>query len=187
MQQANLLSLGQLNALSRADAVELFLTLDAPTEWHGEFDGYTADYLAESFTVHSESSGGLGRWLGKGFVRTPDRDGGHGYNIWSVNGQHQRRQRFAWEHADSMLDGRACVRMRYAAFDNVYGRLDLIDEIRRYGHDIYLAIATTAEPSMLAPEPGGPDGRALPTTFVLRGPRRECGGPDDPAGELLVD
>ena len=40
------------------------------------------------------------------------------------------------------------------------------------------------EPSPLAPQPGGPNGRSLESTFLLVGPTREWVGPDDPSGEV---
>jgi hypothetical protein len=186
MQESRTLTLGELNALPRERAVSLFLELDAPLAWGGEFEGYTPGYLVADFETHATESGVLGRWLGKGFIMEPGaRDHGHGYNIWGAGGREERRQRFQWERATSILDGRGCVRIRYAAFDNVYGGLDLIDEIRWYRDDIYLSTATTREPSILAPDLGGPRGRTLPTTFVLRGPVRHCAGPDDATDELL--
>ncbi|WP_437773385.1 hypothetical protein [Arthrobacter sp. KNU40] len=184
----NAASVEQLNALSRDEAEELFRTLPAPDpeEFGGEYAGYTAGYLTAQYKdFTAQSQGELGKWLGKAFVREQYRGwDGHGYNIWEIDGVERRTQRFAWKFGTSMLDGGPCVVMHYAVFDNIHGELDLIDEVRSVGNGIFLATASSRYPSPLAPERGGPNGRALPTTFVLCGPERPCAGPDDLQGEL---
>jgi hypothetical protein len=77
--------------------------------------------------------------------------------------------------------------MHYAAFSNMYAELDLIDEIRRADTGLYLGLAITADPSPLAPDPGGPNGRSYPSTFLLAGPNAPWAGPDDPGGEHRSD
>jgi hypothetical protein len=176
----------ELGALGREEGVELFLRLPPPVpeEFLGEFDGFTPAYLARQFAA-SATDDGLGRWLGKAFAAQPfGRWSGQGYNIWETDGGVTRHVRFGWRFGTSLLDGGPCVVMEYAAFDNGYGKLDLTDEIRRLDDGLYVAVATTREPSVLCPDAGGPAGRALPTTFVLRGPVRPWVGPDDPRGEV---
>ena len=174
----------KLNALSREELIELFLTLPSPTleEFDGEFEGYGARYL-EDLEEHYRSVG-LGKWIGKGY--RAERYGGfegHGYNLWGRDGRVIRGIKFGWGLGTSMLDGGPCIVMHYAAFSNMYADLDLIDEIRRAEPGLYLGLAITAEPSPLAPDPGGPNGRSFPSTFLLAGPDAPWSGPDEPDAE----
>lgn len=176
----------ELNALSREEAVELFLTLPAPTveELQGELRGHTPDYLAKRFSDLAQEDG-LGSWLGKGFVWEPyARWAGQGYNVWSTHAGEQRRIRFGLAVANSLLDGGPCIAIEYRAFDNLYADIDLADEVRRLDDGLYLGIATSDGPSAVCPWPGGPDGRSLPTTFLLQGPAAPAAGADDPSAEL---
>ena len=61
----------------------------------------------------------------------------------------------------------------------MYAELGLIDEIRRAEPGLYLGLAITAEPSPLAPDPGGPSGRSYPSTFLLAAPDATWAGPDE--------
>jgi hypothetical protein len=177
----------ELNALSRDELVERFLGLEPPTaeEFVGELDGFAAAYLPLSDVDAFYRSHGLGTWLGKGYRIERHGDWlGHGYNLWDTDGGVIRTMRFGWGLGTSMLDGRGCVLMHYSAFENAFGKLDLVDEIRRAANGVFLGLATTAEPSPLAPLSGGPNGRALESTFLLVGPVREWVGPDDPSSEV---
>jgi len=178
-------SVEELNALSREQLVDVFLTLTAPAppELVGELDGFTPDYLAAEFAKTAEDDG-FGAWLGKGFAPEPyETWSGHGYNVWETDTRTTRRVRFGWGTSTSILDGRPCSIIEYRAFDNAYADLDLTDEIRKLADGLYLGIATTAGASRICPWGGGPDGRSLPTTFLLRAARGDVAGPDDPAGE----
>jgi hypothetical protein len=173
-----------LNALSREELIELFRGLPSPTvqEFDGEFDGYGAVYLEDLEDHYLQM--GLGKWLGKGYRAEPYGDWeGHGYNLWGTRDGVARRIKFGWGLGTSMLDGGPCIVMHYSAFSNMYADLDLIDEIRRVDDGLYLGLAITAEPSPLAPDPGGPNGRSFPSTFLLEGPTAPWVGPDDPDGE----
>ncbi|MGI9659835.1 MAG: hypothetical protein ACR2OD_13070 [Gaiellaceae bacterium] len=178
-------SIEELNALSREELVDAFLTLSAPApgELVGELDGFTPDYLAAEFAKTAEDDG-FGVWLGKGFVPEPhDAWSGHGYNVWDSGAETARRVRFGWGVSNSILDGRPCAIIEYRAFNNAYADLDLTDEIRKLADGLYLGIATTDGASRVCPWGGGQGGRSLPTTFLLRAARSEVAGPDDPAGE----
>ena len=107
---------------------------------------------------------------------------GHGYNVWKTARGTTRRVRFGWGESSSILDGRPCSVIEYRAFDNAYADLDLADEVRKLTDGLYLGIATTAGASRVCPWPGGPDGRSLPTTFLLRASSADAAGPDDLAG-----
>ena len=175
----------ELNARTRDDLLELFLDLEAPAadDFAGEFEGHGAAYLPDLDAFYRGQ--GLGKWLGKGY-RT-ERHGdwpGHGYNLWSTDSGVIRTMRFGWGPGTSMLDGCGCILMHYSAFDNAFGKLDLVDEIRRAADGVYLGLATTREASPLCPKPGGPNGRSLESTFLLVGPTREWVGPDDSSGEV---
>ncbi len=177
---------GELNALSRDELVERFLDLESPAaeEFVGELDGHAAAYLSEGDVDAFYRSHGLGVWLGKGYRIERHGDWlGHGYNLWDTGAGVIRKMRFGWGPGTSMLDGRGCILMHYSAFDNAFGKLDLVDEIRRAADGVFLGLATTVEPSPLAPRPGGPNGRSLESTFLLVGPVREWVGPDDPSSE----
>jgi hypothetical protein len=179
------LTLDELNGLPLDAQIDVFLGLPAPApaEFHGEFEGHTPAYQLERASDHYLEEG-LGRWSGKGCVSERYRDwSGHGYNIWDTGVGRTRRTRFGWKMGRSALDGRECLLMHYRAFANVYADIDLVDEIRRVDDGLYLGIVTTKEPSSLCPHPGGPDGRAFPSTFVLRGPVGPWVGPDDPSTE----
>jgi len=175
----------ELNGLSREQLLDRFLELEPPTaaEFDGEFDGHGAPFLPNLDDYYR--SVGLGAWLGKGYRLEPHRDWqGHGYNLWRTDDGVIRCFRFGWGLGTSMLDGRGCLVMHYSAFANHFGSLDLIDEIRRVEPGVYLGLASTREPSPLSPERGGPQGRALPSSFLLVGPCREWVGPDRPDAEL---
>jgi hypothetical protein len=175
----------ELNALLRDELVERFLGLEPPTaeEFVGELDGVAAAYLPEVDAFYR--SHGLGTWLGKGYRIERHGDWlGHGYNLWATDTGVIRTMRFGWRLSTSMLDGRGCMLMHYSAFENAFGKLDLVDEIRRAADGVYLGLATTLEPSPLCPQPGGPNGRSLESTFLLVGPVREWVGPDDPSSEV---
>jgi hypothetical protein len=177
----------ELNALSRDELVERFLGLEPPTaeEFVGELDGHAAAYLPLPEVDAFYRSHGLGTWLGKGYRIERHGDWlGHGYNLWDTDTGVIRTMRFGWGLGTSMLDGRGCLLMHYGAFDNAFGELDLVDEIRRAAEGVFLGLATTREPSPLAPRPGGPNGRSLESTFLLVGPVRDWVGPDDPSSEV---
>ena len=179
-------SVEELNALSREELVELFLTLEAPElpELVGEFEGHTPEYLRERFAQTSDEDG-YGDWLGKSFLlEAHDEWEGHGFNVWQTDSGTSRRIRFGWRRSTSILDERPVVAIEYRAFENGYASLDLADELRRLGDNLLLGIASTKTASPVCPWPGGPGGRSLPTTFLLRGPRGPAQSPDDPAGEL---
>ena len=175
----------ELNALPRERLVEAFLALSAPepAEFVGEFDGFTPDYLAAEFAKTAVNDG-FGVWRGKGFVpESHETWAGHGYNVWVASDSTSRRVRFGWGMSSSILDGRACAVIEYRAFENAYAELDLADEVRKLAEGLYLGIATTAGASRVCPWPGGPDGRSLPTTFLLRRSSADAAGPDRPDAE----
>ena len=181
----------ELSARPRAELVELFLGLpplaaaEVAGVLSGELQGRSPDYLVRLF-ASSAAADGFGEWLGKGFVAGGLPGGkwlGHGYNVWRTPAGVTRRVRFAWGTGLSLLDGRPVARIEYAPFANAYAELDLRDEVRRLGDGLYLGIATSASASAICPDPGGPLGRSLPTTFLLYGSLDSAAGPDDPAGE----
>lgn len=179
-------SIEELNALSRDELVEGFLGLDAPSldALVGELDGFAPDYMLPEF-AKTGALADFGAWQGKGFVLAAYGGwAGHGYNVWQTENGTTRHVRFGWGETTSILDGRPSAFIEYAAFDNAFADLDLKDEVRTLADGLYLGIATTDGPSGVCPWPGGPDGRSLPTTFLLRGPTAQALRPDDAAGEL---
>jgi hypothetical protein len=173
-----------LNARSRDELFEIFENADAPEieSFDGELSGYGAAYLPnlEAFYIDA----GLGRWLGKGYkLQSHGVWEGHGYNMWGRGDDVIRRMRFGFRRHSSVVDGRPCILMRYAAFENDFGVLDLTDEIRKVDEHVYLGLATTREPSPLCPEAGGLNGRSVASTFLLVGPSQPWLGPDDPSTE----
>lgn len=182
----------ELSARSQQELLELFLTLpplaaaDVAGVLAGELHGRSPDYLVRHFAA-SAAADGYGDWLGKGFVPGPPPGGewlGHGYNMWRTAAGETRRIRFAWGAGSSLLDGRPVARIEYAPFANSYAELDLRDEVRVLGEGLLLGVATTAQPSAICPDPGGPGGRSRPTTFLLYGLFGPALGPDAPGGEL---
>lgn len=158
---------------SKAQLLELFAGLPAPRQEDlvGEYAGY--DHLghsAESFRAAlARVEGGGGRWwLGKAF----DPDLGEGYNrMLTPEGEVERRDRFSVRDGVSVWDGRPALVLRYAAFDNEPGSLDLVDDVREIRTGLYLAVATAATPD---------GGRSEPEFFVLSGPANPWVGVDDP-------
>ncbi|MEU0569217.1 hypothetical protein ABZ297_28095 [Nonomuraea sp. NPDC005983] len=180
----------QLLALPHPELLALWKTLPAPdlSELDGEYAGYipilhlSPDEVRATIAQLYEETSSRGSWVGKAF-KGSDGTTSEGYNVFrrlgsdGVSQTYLRRGRFATDIAESYVDGRPSLMMRYGAFDNQVGQNDLIDEVRRYSTGLYVATATTLT------ETG--TGRTRPNgCFLLAGPINRWIGVDDPQAEL---
>ncbi|MFC8796756.1 hypothetical protein ACFT2C_03405 [Promicromonospora sp. NPDC057138] len=178
----------QALTLPQAELFALWRTLPAPdlTELDGEYLGYTPILNATDEEIHGlaellyREGSPRGVWLGKAYQAGAGA-AGEGYNLFRVSADgagvhgYVRRARFATSIDESLIDGRSSLMMRYAAFDNSSARTDLVDEVRRYSHGLYLGTATTLLPDGTRTQPDG--------CFLLAGPFGPWTGVDDPALE----
>lgn len=101
-----------------------------------------------------------GRWLCKAF-RPVSSDRGRGYNSFAQLGHHVQRYPMETLIAPSRYDGRPAYTLVYASFRSMCGAINMVDEVRQVGPDLYLGIGTW----------GFSDAqRRIPLPFVLRGP-----------------
>jgi hypothetical protein len=178
----------QALTLPQAELFALWQTLPAPdlTELDGEYAGYTPVLHATDEEIHGltellyREGSPRGVWLGKAY-QAGDGSAGEGYNVFRTSPDgtrphgYVRRARFATSVGESLIDGRPSLMMRYAAFDNNSARTDLVDEVRRYSHGLYLGTATTMRPDGTRTQPDG--------CFLLTGPFNPWTGVDDPTLE----
>lgn len=132
-----------LTAMSHAELVDLFLTLEAPTmqEMTGEFDGTPLKQpdLLRTLVAAAKVRNPVYLWKTKGF-RLIDDDAGRGYNIhrWALTGRPVYRDPMTTQIATSHIDGRPAFQLDYRTFDSVNGLLNLVDDVRRVAPGLYL-------------------------------------------------
>ena len=173
--------LERILAMGRDEIIALWKTLPPPefTEMDGHYMGLVPNadnkevYKSTAFTMYNHDSP-LGYWLGKAYKPTSATKG-EGYNRWrKPGGKIVRNLRFGTEMGKSLIDGEPAFMMYYSAFDNVSGRRDLIDEIRKLDDHVYLGLGAAKAPD---------GGRTAPGHFVLVGPTDEWVGVDDDSSE----
>ncbi|MHA2326231.1 MAG: hypothetical protein ACXACB_12565 [Promethearchaeota archaeon] len=158
----------KLKKMSRHELIELYKTLPAPEfkEMDGEYDGHTLDTGSEIGNQRSEwamNKTPMGVWKGKAYTpETPNL--GEGYNRYVIDGKERHHLRFGTDMNISLFDGKPTLRMRYAAFKNISGSFDLIDEVRKLDEGIYLCTGAGLDAK---------GNRGQPTPFCLTGPIRE--------------
>lgn len=107
-----------------------------------------------------------GHWLCKAF-RPISGDRGRGYNAFAQLGRKVRRYPMETLIAPSRYDGRPAYTLVYASFRSMCGAINMVDEVRQVGPDLYLGIGTW----------GFSDAqRRMPLPFVLRGPASPYAG-----------
>lgn len=160
------LSESDLLAMSLKELMALFARSSAPTvqQMNGEF---AARLLAQpsklaqiigDVTVNNPLM--PGRWLCKAF-RPMSGERGRGYNSFAHLGRTVRRYPMETLIAPSRYDGRPAYTLVYASFRSMCGAVNMVDEVRQVGPNLYLGIGTW----------GFTDAqRRIPLPFVLRGP-----------------
>lgn len=151
-----------LRLLPRAEALDLFAGLPAPTPPAGEYAGHIPAYSEPAWRAFLAEAG-IGHWLGKGYAD------GHGYNVYRTATGLVRRLRFAWSFGTSSLDGRPALLMQYSAFPNWAGAQDLTDELREAAPGLLLGLYHTRE-AVPGFTPRAGQGRSEPEIFILEGP-----------------
>jgi hypothetical protein len=160
------LSESDLLAMSLKELMALFARSTAPTvqQMNGEF---AARLLAQpsklaqiigDVTVNNPLM--PGRWLCKAF-RPISGERGRGYNSFAHLGRTVQRYPMETLIAPSRYDGRPAYTLVYASFRSMCGAVNMVDEVRQVGPNLYLGIGTW----------GFSDAqRQIPLPFVLRGP-----------------
>jgi hypothetical protein len=160
------LSESDLLAMSLKELMALFARSTAPTvqQMNGEFAARLLTQpskLAQvigDFTVNNPLM--PGRWLCKAF-RPISGEQGRGYNAFAHLGRTVQRYPMETLIAPSRYDGRPAYTLVYASFRSMCGAVNMVDEVRQVGPDLYLGIGTW----------GFTDAqRRIPLPFVLRGP-----------------
>jgi hypothetical protein len=170
-------SVQRLQAMSHAELVELYRTLDAPEfeEMDGEFrarllaqTGRVMPYVWK-YTILVTPINGL--WLGKAFQPLADKDG-HGYNYFRRRGKVLRKYPMRTTILPSKIDGRDAFRLTYSKYRSLLGRIGAADEVRKLDDNLYLGMGV------------GTLGQSLkrdPVPFSLSGPPDPFVGTDSPA------
>jgi hypothetical protein len=154
-----------VEALSPAEAVDLFKTLPAPTmeEMNGEFSGEMLSFPTLCtrifWNVASKNPIYPGVWQGKSFRQTgPDE--GRGYNtVKRWIGGRVDMWPMVTRIGPSYFDGKPSFQLVYRAYDHYAGEIHMLDEVRRLPDGRYLGIGragTTTEE------------RRLPMPFLLK-------------------
>lgn len=160
------LSESDLLAMSVKELMALFARSTAPTvqQMNGEFAARLLTQpskLAQvigNVTVNNPLM--PGRWLCKAF-RPISGERGRGYNSFAHLGRTVQRYPMETLIAPSRYDGRPAYTLVYASFRSMCGAVNMVDEVRQVGPDLYLGIGTW----------GFTDAqRRIPLPFVLRGP-----------------
>jgi len=160
------LSESDLLAMSLKELMALFARSSAPTvqQMNGEF---AARLLAQPSKL-AQIIGDLtvnnplmpGRWRCKAF-RPISGERGRGYNSFAHLGRTVQRYPMETLIAPSRYDGRPAYTLVYASFRSMCGAVNMVDEVRQVGPNLYLGIGTW----------GFTDAqRRIPLPFVLRGP-----------------
>lgn len=165
-----------LKALKQRELMKLYLTLPWPSmdEMTGEFRGDLLDQggfraikaLFAHFAVRSPLING--EWQGKGFTTTSE-NAGHGYNHYVKFGTDKYVLPMKTRIAPSIFDGNGSFELDYTAYVSKAGMINMIDEVRRVNHDLYLGLGLWGYTKKQREEP---------YFFSLSGPRRPYVGID---------
>lgn len=101
-----------------------------------------------------------GTWLCKGFTPISNSEG-RGYNGFHFRGRDIRRFPMQTLIAPSRFDGKPAYQLIYAAYDSLFGRIHMVDEVRRAADGHYLGIGTCGFSQRQ---------RLVPLPFTLVGP-----------------
>lgn len=165
-------TLEDLRSAERETLEKIFATLRAPRpeEMDGDFVSALPAYSEETWRA---SMAAMGRdfWLGKSYKPEAWKTfGGHGHNRYEQkDGTVMRSSRFAWNIEPSTIDGNQSLVMYYAPFGQWGLEVDLIDEVRVAGHDLFLGLYHTKEPVPGFTPRAGED-RSEVEYFILQGP-----------------
>lgn len=139
------LTFAELRAASTFELLSIFRDLDAPTidEMEGDFDAELLSQPNLAADVNGFFAVGLPfmPWLSKGFRPVSD-DAGRGYNSFRLFGRIVQRYPMQTRFAPSRYDGRPSYTLIYRAFPSICGAINMVDEVRRVGDGLYLAIGT---------------------------------------------
>lgn len=165
----------RLEDLSCRQLLDLYPRLEAPSldEMQGEYQARVlrqASLLISLLGRLSLNNPLSGRWQAKGF-KPLNAEEGLGYNGFDRRGQWLVRYPMRLTIAPSIFDQKPCLRLDYTAYASLWGRVKMIDEVRRVGEGQYLGLGTVGVPGFL---------RYLPMPFLLLGPVRDYRGPQDP-------
>ncbi len=169
-------TVGDLKALKQRELMELYQTLPCPSmeEMNGEFRGDLLNqggfWLIKNTFAYFALRAPLvnGKWLGKGFTAISN-DAGHGYNHYLKLGKDIYILPMKTKIAASVFDGKENFELDYTAYHSTAGFINMIDEVRRVNHDLYLGIGLWGYTKMQ---------RKIPFFFSLSGPRRPFVGID---------
>jgi len=179
----NYFTIERLAELPYRELCELFSNLDAPAfdEMDGEFiSRYPIAFERERQLWIEENRGG--HWFGKCYRPQPiGLCQGEGHNMYERKGNIVGRHlRFGWDIANSPIDGKPSLIMRYNIFDRPAGPMSLTDEIRRVRRGLYVGFYYNDD--MVNPpfNFGWDDerGHTKPEFFFLSGPVGKWQGPD---------
>lgn len=160
------LSESDLLAMSVKELMALFARSTAPTvqQMNGEFAARLLTQpskLAQvigNVTVNNPIM--PGRWLCKAF-RPISGERGRGYNSFAHLGRTVQRYPMETLIAPSRYDGRPAYTLVYASFRSMCGAVNMVDEVRQVGPNLYLGIGTWGFTEAQ---------RRIPLPFVLCGP-----------------
>ena len=155
----------RLRAMELARVKALFTTLEPPEmkEMNGEYEGYLLDagnYVFNLTGLMFLSNPVSGWWLGKAFQPLGARDG-HGYNWYVKKGKVTRGYRMRTDLIQSGFDGRPSFRLTYSHYLSLYGKVGMVDEIRKLSEGFYLGAGILL---------GAPMDMTKVTPFVVCGP-----------------
>lgn len=160
------LSESDLLAMSVKELMALFARSSAPTvqQMNGEFAARLLTQPSKLAQVIGDITVNNplmpGRWLCKAF-RPVSGEHGRGYNAFAHLGRTVQRYPMQTLIAPSRYDGRPAYTLVYASFRSMCGAVNMVDEVRQVGPNLYLGIGTW----------GFNDAqRRIPLPFVLRGP-----------------
>lgn len=161
-----------LAALSHTEFLALFARLPAPglAELDGEYDAILADQGSALMTWLGRRAIDLrGRWLGKAFAPL-DEVQGQGYNRFQQGSQLRRKYRMSTCITASQQDGAPCLQLDYRPFKSLFGRLAMVDELRRVRSGLYIGLGSYSL---------GKRHRSGPLPFILSGPVASFVGADN--------
>ncbi len=166
------LSESDLLAMSLKELMALFSRSPAPTvkQMNGEFAARLLTQPSKLAQIIGEVTVNNplmpGRWLCKAF-RPISVERGRGYNAFAHLGRTVQRYPMETLLAPSRYDGRPAYTLVYASFRSMCGVVNMVDEVRQVGPNLYLGIGTW----------GFTDAqRRIPLPFVLRGPMAPYAG-----------
>lgn len=166
------LSESDLLAMSLKELMALFSRSTAPTvkQTNGEFAARLLTQPSKLAQIIGEVTVNNplmpGRWLCKAF-RPISGERGRGYNAFAHLGRTVQRYPMETLLAPSRYDGRPAYTLVYASFRSMCGAVNMVDEVRQVGPNLYLGIGTW----------GFTDAqRRIPLPFVLRGPMAPYAG-----------